>query len=70
MDPLEHAFKDPSILSNLLKVFMHNEAGIKGGLELDTWSSYCDTNPVAYSWLTFYDDCEGQVRRVFTSTIC
>lgn len=41
---------------------MHNKAGIEGGLSLDTLSSYCDTNPVASSWLAFYDDCEGQVR--------
>lgn len=47
---------------------MHNESGMKGGLELDTLSSYCETNPVAYSWLAFYDDCEGKVCRVFTST--
>lgn len=41
---------------------MHNKAGVEGGLSLDTLASYCDTNPVASSWLAFYDDCEGQVR--------
>lgn len=41
---------------------MHNKNGMEGGLTLDTLSSYCDTNPVALSWLAFYDDCEGQVR--------
>lgn len=40
---------------------MHNKAGISGGLSLETLSSYCDTNPVASSWLGFYDDCEGEV---------
>lgn len=44
-----------------MKVFMHNKAGVEGGLSLDTLSSYCDANPVAFSWLAFYDDCEGQV---------
>lgn len=41
---------------------MHNKTGVEGGLSLDTLSSYCDTNPVASSWLAFYDDCEGEVR--------
>lgn len=41
---------------------MHNKTGREGGLTLDTLSSYCDTNPVASSWLVYYDDCEGQVR--------
>lgn len=44
-----------------MKVFMHNKTGVEGGLSLDTLSSYCDANPVASSWLAFYDDCEGQV---------
>ena len=43
---------------------MHNKSGLEGGLSLDTLSSYCDTNPVAASWLAFYDDCEGQVRDI------
>lgn len=42
---------------------MHNKRDGDGGLPLLTLSSYCDTNPVACSWLAFYDDCEGQVRR-------
>ncbi|CAM9107723.1 unnamed protein product, partial [Hapterophycus canaliculatus] len=41
-------------------VFMHNKTDVEGGLSLDTLASYCDTNPVASSWLGFYDDCEGQ----------
>ncbi len=40
---------------------MHNKTGTDGGLSLDTLASYCNTNPVASSWLAFYDDCAGQV---------
>lgn len=51
-----------ALSSNRAKVFMHQETCMEGGLSLDTLSSYCNTNPVACSWLDFYDDCEGQVR--------
>lgn len=46
---------------------MHNKSGMEGGLSLSTLSDYFDTNPVACSWLDFYDDCDGQVNAEFFS---